>query len=313
MTPVPARATEAKSVDVPSAAGGVRAWLAAGLPRLPGGPSDAGAALRRSDLLADGAAQLRAAHARLIAEGVTPQAAGTHLLAWFAGDGAGAAVGVTLARAGAGLVLDPATVRWHIGEDGRPRALDIGRSAVLVPSGHAWACRPGASVVADDAAVRRAAVRGLVEFVGPLLDACQPLARVGAGTLWAQIADGLGCVFAGRTDVGQQELDVLASALATPGVPWRRAPVLGWAPSERLGRVHIARRSGCCLYFTCPQPGPGTHDDNDDNDDSPEVQAFRARFPDCPDQRTYCSSCRFRELTDVAARQVYWRELGAQG
>jgi hypothetical protein len=257
-------------------------------------------------LLANEAAALRGTHRKLVDEGATPQAAATYLVGWFAG-AAAEVVGLMLARAGAGLLLDAADLTWRLNEpDGWPEQVEIASPRVLLTADHPWAGTPGAVVAGDREAVRNAAVAALVEFSQPIVDACRGLARVGRTGLWDEVADGLGIIFRHAPDVTQEMLDELLAAVAAPGTPWRARPRLGWAHSEVLGRIHVAQKGGCCLYFTCKKQ----HAEPVDRSgwDAAEL-AYHERFAHRPGEKHYCSTCRFRDPADVVARRTYWREL----
>jgi hypothetical protein len=256
-------------------------------------------------LLAGDAAALRASHRKLVEEGASPQAAATYLAGWFAG-GAAEVVGLMLARAGAGLLLDAAHLTYRLNEPaGWPEAVEVDAPRVLVPAGHPWARTSGAVVVADRAAVREGAIAGLVAFGEPMVTACRGLARVSRTGLWDEVADALALVFRHGKDVTQEMLDELVAATSIPGTPWKARPRLGWAHSDVLGRVHIGQKGGCCLYFTCRKQ----HVEPDRSDWDAAQLAYHERFGHRPGEKHYCSTCRFRDPADVAARRTYWQEV----
>ena len=78
------------------------------------------------------------------------------------------------------------------------------------------------------------------------------------------------------------ELIAAAQALLeAPGAPWRTAPGLRSAPTER-GPGPVVHRGSCCLAYRC------------ETTPAPE----------------YCDTCLFREAPDVTARVVAASERG---
>ncbi|MGQ0776571.1 MAG: hypothetical protein ACT4NY_19450 [Pseudonocardiales bacterium] len=260
--------------------------------------------LGTAELLADDAAVLRGAHARLVAEGTTPQAAATYLAGWFAG-GVAELVALGLAVGRAGFRVRAPHIRWHLHPDGWPQRIVLLDAEVEVAEGHPWAGRPGVGVVPGPVETGGRAVTDLVAFATPVVSACRGLARrVGLAGLWAEVADGLGSPLAYQDVIPVTEdlCDILRRALATPGVPWRAVPRLAFATAPAVGSVHVVQKGGCCLSFTCPDSA------EDDHEVDPEHQAWLARFPHRPGEKRYCSTCRFRDPADTEARQLYWAE-----
>jgi hypothetical protein len=233
------------------------------------------------EVLADDAAWLRAARDRLEGRGAPAPVAATYLAGWLAGSLA-EVVGFGLAAGGCGFLLDPTQVRWHLHPDGWPLAVDTAPRAV-VPAGHAWTGLAGVEV-GDPVG---ASVDALVEACGPLVDACHGLAKVGRAGLWNEVGDALGMVLAHQVAVppSEEHLALLAAAVDRPGVPWKARPRLSFARSERLGRVHVVQKGGCCLYYTRPDSDPAD---------------------------PYCSTCSLREPEVCDARQVAWLEQAHQ-
>lgn len=211
----------------------------------------------RADLLADGAAVLRAAHQRLRGLDVTPQAAATYLAGWYGG--IGSVLGRTLGAARAGVLLAPESLTWQLA-DGKwwAHRVDVRPAGVLVPAGHPWAGQDGVQTAGEDELIARS-VQSLVQVCGPLIEARRGLARVARSGLWDEVADGLGCAFAYRgRPVEPATINWLGRAVAVPGVPWKGRPRLANAHSGLLGPVHITQKGGCCLAFNqqaCAGPG----------------------------------------------------------
>lgn len=239
------------------------------------------------DLLADDAAFLRSAHARLVEQGTPAPAAATYLAGWVGGNVAGAA-GTVVALTGAVPLPRPDDVRITFHPGGWPERVDLGHPRLLVGAAHPWAGRDDVEV--DDGEAHRAErlVAALVDVLDGVIEACHGLARVGRAGLWNEVGDGLGLCLAYQLDepVDEDALRRLDVVLATPGAPWRARPSLRFADAA-FGRVHVAQKGGCCLAYTAPpepEPGPA--------DDSP----------------TYCDTCSFRPADECDRRQVEWLE-----
>lgn len=263
-----------------------RDWLAAHRP-VDAGPG--GTWLTGPSLLADG---LRAAHTRLCADDVPPVPAAKWVVSWYAG-GLAATVGFMLALADAAPVVDLGRARWRRHPDGWPELVDPGAVPVVVPVGHPWAGQPGTLTAPDVAAV---AVRALVAAAGEVVEVGRTLARVGRTALWAEVADGLGLPLLHRPDlpVDPAAVERLRTALALPGVPWRKRPDL-----REDGLLYLGRKGGCCLNYQCPpdpEPEPADLDARE--------RAYGERFP--PTEPRYCSTCSLRDLADCEERQLFW-------
>lgn len=274
----------------------------------PGAPPS-GRWVDRDQLLADGAAAMVAAHARLADAGTPPRVAVRYLAGWLGGSLA-EAVGYVLAMTGAGVVADR-SVRWRLLPGGWPDRTELGGCRVVVPPGHAWAGSEGVEVVSDEDEVAARVVAGLVDTLDPLVGAWRLLAPVGSVNLWAEVADGLGAATAATVGVPRPAatVDALERVLAVPGAPWRRAPRLWCAPSGD-GPVVVAQKGGCCLAYTVPVPQDEPVWEPADDDESPAA-AYARRFPMSAAEPRYCSSCRFRDAADVEDRLVCWAELVA--
>lgn len=85
-------------------------------------------------------------------------------------------------------------------------------------------------------AVVHRAVEALVAAVGPVVDACRGLAKVGRTGLWNEVADALGVTLVHQSLVPStpERVAELEAALRTPGAPWRARPELGVATSPVL-------------------------------------------------------------------------------
>lgn len=238
--------------------------------------------LSRAELLADEGAHLRGAHRALTEAGNRPRPAALLLAGWFGGFPA-RLVGATLARTGAGLLLDESTV-WQVTERGTPRWVAPGSPRFLVAPGHPWIGEPTVATCPDEAEVTVRTVRALVAFLSPVLDACHHLgARVAHHALWDEVADGLAAGVDGGVEVSEPMRARLREALGVPGAPWRARPRLSTATSELLGEVTWVQKGGCCLAFTNPAP--------------PEAEA-----------PAYCESCRFRDPHDAEVRVLGYLE-----
>ena len=262
-----------------------------------------------ADLLLDDAAVLRATHHRLLADGAaTPAAAAKWVAGWFPGALADA-VGFTLATAAAALLLDGDAVCWRMNPGGWPDLVDPAGASVAVAAGHPWSGLPGVVTMDDDAAVARLAVLTLTAVAEPLVLACRRLARVGATTLWAEVADrfALAVLFDPDLPVRPDAVHRVQLGLAAPGARWRQTPEL--RVSDDGDRPdYLGRKAGCCLAYQCP-PGP----DLDLDAFGEKDRAYYLRFPPSAEPR-YCTTCPLRDLGDCEDRLAFWLQLerGAQ-
>ncbi|MGJ7441809.1 hypothetical protein [Aquipuribacter sp. MA13-6] len=257
-------------------------------------------------VLGDDAAFLRAAHRRILGDdGGTPQMAAKWLVAWTAGTVADA-VGFVLAAGGAGVLADTAPLRWRLHPDGWVDRVSLDGCTVLVTPHHPWAGRDGVEVVADEAEVVTRTVDSLVRSVRPVVDALRGIARVGARSLWAEVADGIGMSTTLQPDLPVREDVVhrLRAALTAPGAPWRVSPTVRTA-SAPWGPVYLGQKGGCCLAYQRPSPDEVVPDDADLTD---ALREYYARFPPETGTRRVCSTCSLRDPQGCADRQLWWLE-----
>lgn len=284
------------------------AWRATHLPARRAAWGDVGEIAEHRDLaelLVNGAAELRAAHARLVEEGTPPAAAAMYVAGWFAG-GVAEAVGWGLVAGGAGFVVDPASVVYGLHEEGW--VVDVGvDGATVVDRVHPWAGLAEVEVVDDAEQVVARAVSALVTAVEPVIRACRSLAPVGSAGLWNEVGDALGGVLAYQVllPVSEQRADVLRRAVEQPGVPWRATPVLATGRSALLGVVDMVQKGGCCLAYT---QAPDEDSGEDGHADDADHAAFLEAFPPVPGEPEWCSTCSLRPFADCEARQVFWLE-----
>ncbi len=260
--------------------------------------------LSHEDLVRADGAQLRERHEVLVGAGDTPAAAAAKYLAGWTGGVLAESVGFVFAMASAGVLADE-SVRWRLHPDGWFDRVDVSRCPIAVPAGHPWAGRPDTQVLPDIDAVGRATVAGLTDVLTPLLGVCRRLARVGWNSLWAEVADGLGLAltFTPRLCEAPSAVDPLRLLLETPGAPWKKHPQL-WVGDPSGGPFVMGRKGGCCLAYTeerepVDPADPALEDYH---------RAYLERFPPTRDAPDYCSTCSFRSLDDVEARQLFWLE-----
>lgn len=257
-----------------------------------------------AELLADDAAPLRRAHARLLAQDDAPPAAAAKWLAsWFAGGLAGA-VGFVYGAAAAALLVEPGATRFRLHPDGWPDRCDPGPVRAAVVAGHPWTGQDGVRVVADDAALADLAMAALTVAATPIVAACRTLAKVGLPALWAEVGDAFGLTLLHQPDlpVDPTAADRLRRATSAPGRPWRRSPDLR-AILAPVGPAYLGRKAGCCLAYRCPEgpePDPAELDGRE--------RAYRERFPPQPGAPRYCSTCSLRDLPGCEERQLFWLE-----
>ncbi len=255
-------------------------------------------------VLGDEAEWLRAAHRRILGDGGgTPQMAAKWLVGWTAGTVADA-VGFVLAAGGAGVLADSAPLRWRLHPDGWVDRVSLDGCTVLVTPRHPWAGRPGVEVVADEAEVATRTVDSLVRAVRPVVDALRGIARVGARSLWAEVADGIGMSTTHQPHLPVREDVVhrLRAALTAPGAPWRVSPTVRTA-SAPWGQVYLGQKGGCCLAYQLPATEEVVPDEAALTD---ELRDYYARFPPESGEKRVCSTCSLRDPQGCADRQLWW-------
>ncbi len=254
------------------------------------------------DLLADDAAPLVAAHARILADGGTPQMAAKWLVAWTAGSLADA-VGFLLATGAAGVLADTGRVRWRRHPGGWVDRARPEGCTVLVTDGHPWAGQPGVEVVATEDEVVARTVDALVRVVRPVVDGVRRTARVGARALWAEVADGIGMspTYQPHLPVREDVVERLRAALTAPGVPWRVSPTVRTA-SAPWGPAYVGQKGGCCLAYQRPD----TSEPVAEADLTPGLRAYRALFPPETGAARVCATCSLRDPQGCADRQLWW-------
>jgi|GEM_PF-1832454 len=255
-------------------------------------------------VMAEGALFLRETHARILGDGGgTPQMAAKWLVGWTAGTVADA-VGFVLAAGGAGMLADTAPLRWRLHPDGWVDRVSLDGCTVLVAPDHPWVGRPGVEVVDDDAEVVTRTVDSLVRAVRPVVDAIRGFARVGARSLWAEVADGLGMSLTNQPHLPVRDDVVhrLRAALTAPGAPWRVSPTVRTA-SAPWGPVYLGQKGGCCLAYQLPEPEVLVADDAEMTE---ELREYDARFPRETGEKRVCTTCSLRDPQGCADRQLWW-------
>jgi hypothetical protein len=255
------------------------------------------------DITGDGP-RLRAEFDRLVELGTPPQAAAHYLAGWYAG-ALGELIGVGIAAADAGFVVEPSTIRWTVHADGWPISVDAEVRAI-VPTAHPWASTGTATVVSSSHDATTIAVSALVDAVRPIIDACAALTKVGRVGLWNEVSDTVGMVLAFQTmvDPTDERVARLRDAGATAGTPWRAAPRLWSAGTGRRGAIHLAQKGGCCLAYTEPE----AEEPLDIEQYEGYHRAYLERFPRASDDPHYCTTCSLRDRDDCEARQLFWHE-----
>jgi hypothetical protein len=258
-------------------------------------------------LAGDGDRSLPALHRQLCDSEHTPRAtAAMYLAGWLAGYTA-EVVGLALATARAGFLVDPTELRWHLHPDGWPERIELGTVEVLVAADHAWAGVTGVTVAESFDDVVRRTVERLVDAVTPIIDGCRRVARVGLTGLWNEVGDGLVMVLRHHDDRLHIDDDMLATVNAAArldGVPWRAHAELRVVDTA-WGRACVGRKGGCCLAYKRPI----ATFEHDDSDPDPDVAEFRQRFPLDATTPYYCGTCSLRDRDDAEARQLFWFEL----
>jgi hypothetical protein len=166
--------------------------------------------------------------------------------------------------------------------------------------GHPWQGCEGVETVTSAEERNRRTIEGLVSTVGPIVDACHGLAKVGKNGLWSAVVDALGSAIVFQTEfpITPSRVDTLLSLTEAMPAPWRARPIVQAVPTE-FGHVCVAQRSGCCLAYTATFP--------DDHEDDEPHRLFELAFGEPPEAPSYCADCSLRSLEDCVARQVWWR------
>jgi hypothetical protein len=259
------------------------------------------------DLLAADGALLARTHRRVLAGdglGGTGQMAAKWVLSWTAGPVA-AAVGLVLGAGSAGLLVDRGVLRLRLHPDGWVDRVEPVGCPVVVPAGHPWAGQAGVLVVADEDELVRVTVESMVAALRPVVDAVRGLARVGARTLWAEVADDLGLAttyqphLPGRADVVAR----LQAAVTAPGAPWRVSPSLRTTTAPWGEQVYVGQKGGCCLAYQRPSV------DVPDEEMTDDLREYHARFERAlPDGKHVCNTCSLRDEAGCEERQLFWLE-----
>lgn len=257
------------------------------------------------ELLCDDARLVRQGHSSMVTGGAPAKAAANYLMGWVGGF-LGEVLGFTYAATGAGVLAD-ASVRWRFHPGGWPDRIDLSGCSVVVTAGHAWSGQPGVETVGDPDAVRTLTVAALTAALTPYVEVLRTLAKLGRNSLWAEVADGLGTSTAASPELvgAAGTIGDLESLLHVPGAPWRTRPKL-WCADAEAGPMVVGQKGGCCLAYTAV--GDEKADENLDDLD-PEHRAYKERFPWVKGEPSYCSTCCFRDASDVEARQILWADL----
>lgn len=270
-------------------------------------PSEPGRWVGIDELLADGAALMVEAHRKVLAgdgRGGTAQMAAKWVLTWLGGPVA-AAVGLALAAGSAGVLVGSGPVRLRLHPDGWVDQVDPAGCVVAVTPEHPWAGQDGVVVVADETELVEVTLDSLVSTLRPVVDAARGLARVGARTLWAEIADELGLATTYRPDLPGRP-DVVArlrAAVTAPGAPWRVSPSVRTTSAPWGAQVYVGQKGGCCLAYQRPTtPVP-------DDELTRDLREYHARFDRAlPNGRHVCNTCSLRDEAGCDERQLFWLE-----
>lgn len=251
------------------------------------------------DLVADGAALLRAAFDHEVEEGWPPQAAATNLAGGWGGS-VSTFVAFLAVASDAHWLVSPAGLRWARHPDGWVEAVRVEHPRVLVGSGHPWAGQPGVEVVADPAERDRRAVGAVVDALTPVIQAIRGLTRVGTPGLWNAVVDAFGeaVVHQGIFPVTPDQVVVVRRLVAAADRPWRSRPTVR-AVATDFGHVCVTQRGGCCLAYLVDWP--------DDHDGDDAHRAYDAAFPEPTEAPGYCPDCSLRPYAECEVRQVWWR------
>ena len=261
------------------------------------------------DLLADDAAFLAAAHARILGEGGgTPQMAAKWLVAWTAGHrGRRRRVPARHRRRRAARRHRPAALAAaprRLGRPGPARGLHRpGRPGSPVGG------QAGVETVADEDEVVARTVDSLVRAVRPVVDAVRRTARVGARAMWAEVADGIGMstTYQPHLPVREDVVERLRAAVTAPGAPWRVSPTVRTA-SAPWGPAYVGQKGGCCLAYQRPD----TTEPVAEEDLTPELREYYALFPRETGAARVCATCSLRDPQGCADRQLYWLQQQAR-
>jgi hypothetical protein len=284
------------SVTVPSSVDWWNRDLPTAVPAI--STSAAAGTLGVDDLVDNGDAMLRRLH--LLTQdrfGAPADTAATFLMIWTMGAVANA-VGATWALADAGLLVDPATLRFVPGDDVPIAGVQLGAVTTLVDPEHPWAGEVGSQVVADSDERRAGVVAGLVAAAEPIVEAMRRCTRVGQAGLWNQVGDGLVDWLTYRTDppVTDPIVDAVHELVTDPARRWK-ATATAWTIARPAAPAFAVQKGGCCLEYRYARADDFTGDDG---------AAYLDEFPLRNGERITCNTCCLRDLDDAEARQRFW-------
>lgn len=254
-----------------------------------------------AELLSDGASGLRRLFARTVAEDGVPEEVAAVALAGWHGGVLATHLGLELTL-GVGVVVEPATLRFHHLDGGGVDAVDSTGGQLVVPIGHPWADELAVATVATFDEVLETTVAAMVSVLDPVLSVIPSIKRVGRVGLWNEVGDSLGMALCAqdelRPTVAAQ--GILDRAVRSTHRRWKATPTVRIVDGP-AAPIAIGRKGGCCLLYRHePEPiDPAVLDEVD--------RRFLERFPvERPD---YCATCSLRTVADCEARQLYLDEL----
>ena len=220
--------------------------------------------------------------------GAAQKVALTTVAGWTAGYVA-AAIAVGVLRDGVLVRLSAARHAEALRDSGGWLAdVRFADAPLAVAADHPLSGGAGVEVVDDPASGFGAEITAVLS---PWIDVLATRSGRSRNGLWAMVADAVGSTTAtlasaepSRSLAGWAEsVDAL---LAREGAPWRRRPSLR-VVDDPTGPVLVSHRSSCCLWYRC------------DPDLADDPIAARA---DIDEEPNYCSTCLFRDASDVEAR-----------
>ncbi|MBX3013912.1 MAG: hypothetical protein KF832_20490 [Caldilineaceae bacterium] len=245
-----------------------------------------------------------------VADGMPRAVAGTYLAGWFPGI---LASKTTFGLIGAGAAFLPERQRlaWWLHPAGWTdgTAFDP-ETHVLVLPGHPWVGQAGVEVVATAQEQHSRLVTAVIASATPIIEWLYQNTSAGRFALWHEVSDGFANPLAYQESFAltADQVEVVRSLVAQPGVPWKRKPRLEFV-AEEWGTWCIFQKGGCCLHYIEHRARGGHHDDDHENDD--DHREFHALFPEPEGAEAYCSNCKFRPWNEVRDIQQWWRRREA--
>jgi hypothetical protein len=202
------------------------------------------------------------------------------------------------------VLLRPDHLSLRLAENARIESLSVGAPVVAVLPDDPDAGRPGTVPAADEAALRRVAVDGVLAVFEPLAAAVRERAPFGLRGMWGTLADHLADVALRRArdqgDEGSDAEAAWATASALIDELAARQPLLRARPTRHrvacpAGEALFATKGTCCLIYKTNMPA-----DRAERAERAEDRGSAQPWIDAD----ACTSCPLRSEADRTGRLV---------